>query len=387
MKKLLAILLALVMCMTLLPLAALAESDDTRTVYAKVPDGWGDVYLYAWEDGSNGDPAWPGVKMNVSTQDGWYEATIPAKYTYAIVNNNNNGKQTPNLDLLSGTNYITAGYVNEAVYGSVSGDATTGADNGIMTVYAKVPESWGTPHLHIFGGGTAAEWPGVAMKESAYSGWYELQIPKGTPKCVVTTGGGAPQTGDLELAKGNFITVGDNGEVTQTTTVDGKPTPFKINTVTAVGNGVEGESYLNGENWKQDSTKNVMANNNGVYSITYTNVKSGDHDLKFVFNGEWGQKSLGGGEIKTGTQVNVDCGKGTGNMKFHVDQDGSTVKLELDLTNFDYDNGTGAKLTITVTTPNNAKTGDSTQLVAIAAALLVATTGMVATVAGKTKFF
>lgn len=380
MKKLLAILLALVMCMTLLPLAALADGEETRTVYVKAPEDWEKVCLYTWDNNNTSDNnrSWPGEEITATkTNEGWYKATVSAKHDKAIVNNGKNGddaKQTENLDMVTGTNYITVGYINGSRYASVSDSPTTGADNGIVTVYAKVPESWGTPYLHVWNGIETKGWPGIEMEvSSAYSGWYELQIPKNAKMCLVHNNNGT-QTGNLELVNGNFITVDDSNHADQSKTFGGettKPAPFEIKTVTAVGDGNQDDGYLNGVFWNpsvENNENNMLTNHDNIWTITYENVKAGDHQLKFAFNGGW-EKSIGfaeEGKATVGKETDLVCGNG--NVIFNVEKDDSKVDLKLDLTNFDPDQGTGAKLTITVTDPavdpapgtgdGNGETGD-----------------------------
>lgn len=360
MKKLLAILLALVMCMTLLPLAALAEGEETRTVYAKVPDGWEKVYLYAWVGDEN--TGWTGKEMTKSqTNQGWYEATISTNYVNAIVHNGST--QTDDLDLLSGTNYITVEYANGYCGGSVSDNAENGADSGYLTVYAKVPDGWDKDSVYFYAwdGVKGTNWPGVKMTSSTvHDGWFELQIPKQAKMCKVNNGNGAPQTQDLELANGNFITVDDNNHADQSKTFGGettKPAPFEIKTVTAAGDGNQDDGYLNGKSWNPSAEENMLTNHDNIWTITYDNVKAGDHQLKFVLNENWeDNKCITGDTIPVGVKTDVACESSMRNMTFHVDADESTVKLELDLTDFDYENGTGAKLTITVTAPAVAPT-------------------------------
>ncbi len=265
MKKFLAILLALVMCMTLLPLAALAEGEVKYTVA-----GTKELCGSEWT---------PGDAKNVMTKNGdLYEKTFK--------------------DVPAGTHSFKV-------------------TNGTWD------QSWGKD--------------------------------------------GGNENIDIQLSAVSDVKITFNPETKEIKVLSDKlsETPkFELEKVTAVGTSAENDGYLNGENWKDSSTANVMTNNNGVYSITYTNVKSGDRELKFVLNGSWNNKAIGGGTIETGAQVDVDCGKTTGNMKFHVEKDGSTVKLELDLTGLDYENGTGAKLTITVTEPETTTPDDKNETAA-----------------------
>lgn len=51
---------------------------------------------------------------------------------------------------------------------------------------------------------------------------------------------------------------------------------------------VAGSSGLaNGEDWNQNSTKNVMTCNQGIYTITFNNVAAGNYEYKVVKQGDW----------------------------------------------------------------------------------------------------
>ncbi|MBP3191452.1 starch-binding protein [Natronogracilivirga saccharolytica] len=70
---------------------------DFFTVYYNNPEGWDDVYAYAWED--DGDPyiEWPGELMNEPEEDSeWYSYDVPVNFDM-IIFNDNDGNQTDDL--------------------------------------------------------------------------------------------------------------------------------------------------------------------------------------------------------------------------------------------------------------------------------------------------
>lgn len=84
MKKLLAILLALILCVGTLSVVSFAANDIT--VHAYVPSDWTNPNVYSWPTGGDGATAWPGTAM--TQEDGqWYVGTIPMTDQNLIINN------------------------------------------------------------------------------------------------------------------------------------------------------------------------------------------------------------------------------------------------------------------------------------------------------------
>lgn len=77
-------------------------SDDTITVYAKVPISWSYPGCWAWssETGEDAFEAWPGVSMTFA--DGWYSVSVPSWINYVIINANSGNTQTADLPVESG---------------------------------------------------------------------------------------------------------------------------------------------------------------------------------------------------------------------------------------------------------------------------------------------
>ena len=128
---------------------------------------------------------------------------------------------------------------------------------------------------------------------------------------------------------------------------------FEVETMRAVGSG-QG-SFLNGIQWDPASDLNVMTEvAEGIYEITYEDVDSfGNYQVKFAANGDWTDNF---GLAKDGS-VQVVLGEAVAatydgdDIVFEVEEDGSIVKLQLDLRNFDFATKEGATFTITVIPP------------------------------------
>lgn len=77
-------------------------SEDTITVYAKVPVSWSYPGCWAWssETGEDAFEAWPGVSMTFA--DGWYSVSVPSWINYVIINANSGKTQTADLPVESG---------------------------------------------------------------------------------------------------------------------------------------------------------------------------------------------------------------------------------------------------------------------------------------------
>ncbi len=125
-------------------------------------------------------------------------------------------------------------------------------------------------------------------------------------------------------------------------------TELKIDAIYAVGNGEEGDAWMNGVSWNQAAEVNKMEEiSEKVYQITFTDVVefSEGYQVKFAANGTWNDSW--GGVYTEGAEF--DAVYNGDNLLVPVNYALADVTLTLDLTNFDYATKTGAKATITVT--------------------------------------
>ena len=112
MKKMFAIVLALMLCVSALSVVAFAAEGEV-TVHAVVPEGWDAPNCYSWVDGV-GATNWPGIAM--TAEEGGWVSTIAADCNRVIINNN--GTQTKDITIEPG----------KEVWIVLSGDGTGDAD-------------------------------------------------------------------------------------------------------------------------------------------------------------------------------------------------------------------------------------------------------------------
>ncbi len=144
-------------------------------------------------------------------------------------------------------------------------------------------------------------------------------------------------------------------------------TDLEVKNVIAVGNGED--DYLNGANWDPADTANALTQvSDGVWEITYEGLPAFDnYIIKFTVNAvddegnpvENPWASNFGTEEEKAYPVNttLDAVWNGKNCGFEVAEDGSDVKFQLDLREFNFTTKTGAKLTITVTEPEVPSVG------------------------------
>lgn len=130
MKKLLSIILALLMVVTMIPFTPLALAADTVTVYFKNTAGWkSTMYAFCWKDNSDVQPlgSWPGTLMDeVEGESQLYAIDVPTDI-YAVIFNDGGLNQTPDLFLpTDGAN----------CYDNGSGQWSKLAAEGDITYYA-----------------------------------------------------------------------------------------------------------------------------------------------------------------------------------------------------------------------------------------------------------
>ena len=119
MKKIIALLLVLAMCLGLCACGGSAPTEPSTepateptteattepvpdiTVYAKVPADWNGIGCWAWQDGGeDASESWPGEHM---TRNGdWYEANIPGWIDRLIISGKDGDIQTAELEVEAG---------------------------------------------------------------------------------------------------------------------------------------------------------------------------------------------------------------------------------------------------------------------------------------------
>lgn len=206
MKKLFAFLLTVLLCLTCVPMGAMAaEEGEMVSVAVKVVDGWGEPSLWAWaDDGTNAFEAWPGEAME-SIGDGWYYAYVPGFVQNIIVNANQDtdkAVQTEGIVVEAGKNvWITVAEDNAA---SISYEEQIAVPEYVekFVVHAYVPIEWKTVNMWAWSApdGTNAfeAWPGEAMKEGT-DGWFTGKVPTWVNSLIINGNEGSVQTADIAI--------------------------------------------------------------------------------------------------------------------------------------------------------------------------------------------
>lgn len=114
------------------------EPANTIKVHAKVPADWTEASAYVWVDGANGEIAWPGTAMEKGA-DGWYTLEIPSGVDFIIINNNNNGKQTQDIELTDASEIwiVVEASENGGFFGTLTESNPDTGDN-LITVCAAM---------------------------------------------------------------------------------------------------------------------------------------------------------------------------------------------------------------------------------------------------------
>ena len=165
---------------------------------------------------------------------------------------------------------------------------------------------------------------------------------------------------------GNNVTFNLDGEGTFTVYCDGTKTwvdgdivsfseTLDIESVTLVGNGIEdGSGWLNNISWDPAAEANHMTNTwDSIYETEYTlgEYDPSDIEFKFAINDAWTYNfGLADGGVIENDVVTDAVFNGPTNLKITGLQPGTTIKIRIDLSNFDFKTGTGADMLVTWTT-------------------------------------
>lgn len=208
MKKKLALLLSVVLCLFCLPSAAFAAgADEMVPVVVKTPEGWETPCLWAWaDDGTNAFAAWPGEELE-PLEGGWYYAYVPSFVQNVIVNANNDTEtpvQTEGVVVEAGKEvWLTVGE-DAAAEVSYEAQARIEIPEYVekFVVHAYVPLDWKTANLWAWsapdGANAFAAWPGLALKEGE-DGWFTGKAPVWVNSIIVNGNEGTVQTADVSV--------------------------------------------------------------------------------------------------------------------------------------------------------------------------------------------
>ena len=179
---------------------------------------------------------------------------------------------------------------------------------------------------------------------------------KAVPKAMLKVTDGSSWYGD-ELGRNYTFTITKPGRFTVTfdstnymVSVTGDVVSEYVLTpdsVTAIGTGKN--NFLNNAEWSFSNDNNLTQVSPGVWEITYNNVGTGTYEFKFLLDGNWasnfGTESTNVLPSGIAQDAKYNASK---NIGFDIHSDNSTVKLQLDLSNYRYLTDSGAKYTVTV---------------------------------------
>ena len=124
---------ALMLCaLLMLPTGASAASGDV--IYARLNNGWSQVYCYMWNSDSDNNAAWPGVKMTAASESGVYTYTLPKDFNNIIFNNGSGGSGNQTDDLV-----YTGNGGNGKIYDLKSGSWSVYDNGGDTPVQPTTP--------------------------------------------------------------------------------------------------------------------------------------------------------------------------------------------------------------------------------------------------------
>ena len=217
MKKKLALLLSLMLCLLCLSPTALAAGEDEMVpVVVKAPEGWEAPCLWAWaDDGTNAFAAWPGEELE-PLEGGWYYTYVPSFVQNVIVNANNDTEapvQTEGIAVEAGKEvWLTIGE-NATAAVAYESQARIEIPEYVekFVIHAYVPLDWKTANLWAWsapdGTNAFAAWPGLALKEGE-DGWFTGKAPVWVNSVIINGNEGTVQTEDVSVEGKEFwITV------------------------------------------------------------------------------------------------------------------------------------------------------------------------------------
>ena len=299
-KRLVGILLALAMVLSMLPMAVLAA--DTTTLYCAAPSGWGTCNVYWWGS-SQSNPTWPGEPMTKGADGIWYYE-VPSDAGNVIFNNGS-GTQSADLVMPSDEN-VQFNFVAKT-WGPYTG-AVEELEIETVTVYVEAPASWGTPNAYWWSSSLDNPgWPGYPMT-AVEGNVYSYDVPADLGGLIFNGAGG--QTADLTLPTGENV-------MYSVATSSWGPFEIKEPVVVTYTYVVAGSETLCGTAWDYTNTANAMTVDGDTASISYTAVAAGDYEFKVV---------------KVGTDGSAQwIGNGEDNVTFTV-AEACDVTIKLDLT-------------------------------------------------------
>ena len=362
-KKLTAMMIAVMlvfsMCVTGISASAAVVSDGTRVVYLKPNSNWTQkgarfaVYLYQgstnkWTDMSDEDG------------DGYYEATLPEGEWDKIIfcrmnpgatenNWNNKWNQTSDLDIPDGMNcYLVADGTwdkggGQWVAFTPGEEPSTEATTAPSYKYTVAGEAGlcGVAWTPASAENALTDEDGDGVYEITYSnvaaGTYSFKVTDGTWNNA--WGGSGTSNYSFTLNSAADVTIKFTEATKAIEVVSTGMGSFVLKHMTVVG-----DVGLVGANWNPAAAEGVMTQDeNGVWTITFSNVAAGQYKYKFVANDNYTYNWTVEGYFNS-----------SGNSVVDVENEGADVTLTIDVSGYDFDASSGnvvATATVTGGTP------------------------------------
>ena len=329
MKRLLSMIMALAMIMTMVP-AAVFAADTGSTIYLKPNSNWlADNARFAAYFFGNGE-TW--VSMTDSDGDGIYEAAVPSGYPSVIfcrmnpssTANNWNNKWNQTADLTVPTDGNNCYTVKDGTWDNGGGtwsvytppvvetEPPAPEEDETVTVYFRNDWLWPEVYVHYWNDAQGTTWPGELMtKVDTVDGHdvYTAEIPDWATGLLFNglengNSSNRQQTPDVSgFADGDAYYIYWDGankvsKFNYTPAGEEEPTDPPVVEATYI---IAGTAALCGTAWDPANTANTMTlNADGLYEKTYSSVAAGAHSFK-VTDGTW-NNSWGG----TGTDGNYE---------------------------------------------------------------------------------
>ena len=337
MKRLIAILAVLALCLSVLPMAAFAVDKTFYMAGTLAPGGW--------------DPGAEANKMTLVnglwtitnhvaagsyafkfTSGGWGQDEYPAQGDLAVT--------------VESECDVTVTYDPATNKYTVTGDGIPGPAYYLAGSF----NDWNVAGYKMTKSGNI--WKYTISNLAA--GSYAFKVTNGTWDEEYPVGYNNNKTFEVATACDVTITFDETTKDIKVTGT-GLAGALAVSSVHVAGNGVADNPWVNGIEWSSDAEENKMTANNGVYTITYNAVPAGEYQFKFTINGGWAH-SLGlANKIVAGQAT--DLVYGADNIWLDVPAT-SNVTITLDMTGFDTVAMTGAKATVTVTAVEGGDQGD-----------------------------
>lgn len=178
-----------------------AEAANTKLVRCTYPDGWsGALKCHYW--GGSSETQWPGIGETGNYKNSFNQTvvvfTIPSDTTYVIFNNNNNGKQTVNIQIGSNQAWYTNGTLTDGKYNVQSFNPID------KTFYLyDYNASFSDVTTHIWNSDMGIDfdtWPGThRTADSSSSGRIYTIVTDQMANKVIFSDNGSSQTGNLSI--------------------------------------------------------------------------------------------------------------------------------------------------------------------------------------------